>query len=53
VYKKNGIEDKDVDVLASAETELLESTGSILSGKGIFTSFLKSYWKQCLIENFF
>lgn len=41
-YKKNGIEDKDVDVLASAETELLESADSVLSGKGIFTSFLKS-----------
>ena len=40
-YKKNGIQDKKPDVVVSTETELLESNEA-LSGKGIFTTFLKA-----------
>ena len=41
-YKLNGIQNKDVQVTTSTETELLESSEITSAGKGVFTSFLKS-----------
>jgi len=42
-YQKNGIQDKETEVVVSTDTEsLLESTEITIAGKGIFTSFLKS-----------
>lgn len=42
-YLEYGIEDKEPEILVSTETEeLLESTEVSASGRGVFTSFLKS-----------
>lgn len=42
-YQKNGIQDKETEVVVSTDTEkLLESTEITIAGKGIFTSFLKT-----------
>lgn len=43
-YLDSGIEEKDPDILVSTETEnlMMESSEISVSGKGVFTSFLKS-----------
>lgn len=41
-YKQHGIEEKDPDVIASVDIEKLTESEITPSGKGVFTSFLKS-----------